>query len=300
MQNKFKIILLTIILIVFVYTTSSHFLNPNKEPNEKKVKTIQLNHNKVKAIQNTRASVNEISNEELENKFYDDITTSRYSDDLIIETSALLKELSSCNSLEYYDESINIDYDYSFSDHQNKYISKALDKCTKLKKDFPTIANTTNNNLLNHTTSYIAKSVNSPYANLFLKISEYESMDNKNKVSYKRELAHFLIDSQNALLILYLPRLIYSYDVNDPLELSTVLGTINEDYLLMTAFKASLLLSCNYNQGMTCSSTSTYMINNCVKNEEACGQDVKSWFDFINTPAHNRDIHQVVNYLKQF
>ncbi len=290
--------LLIIVLLVISYVLKSQFLDRQQE--SKKIealpKVFEQGTIDEPLIQPTQDKSTE--KQELENKWYDEISTNRYSNDLIIETSALIKEINACRSLEYYDKNINVEFDYEFNDTQMLLISGALDGCAKFKEDFPTIALMTANKLLNAATDHLAKSVNSPHAELFLKNMGYDSMNHEQKASYKRELVSFLINSHNAQLMLYLPELIYSYDTSDVLGLSAVVGTVNEEYHLMVSVKASLLLSCDYNQGITCSPASTYMINQCVNNEEACGLDLKSWFDHINTPAHNRDIHDVVEHLK--
>jgi hypothetical protein len=295
MQTKLKYPLFFVAALLIAYL----IYNLSEKPFNKKV-TIQKTTkmiSKAKYRRPRQPSQEEIQREEFESNIFREITTSRYSDDLIIETSALVKEMNNCELLNAYDTTKNKNSRFTFKRIQQKTIEQALTNCQRLLKTYPILGHTSNK-LLNPVLLHLSRSSNSPYAQLILSSYQYDQLSVLQKKEYQYDLARFIIQTKNAQISLYLSEVIMNIEINDPLELSNILETINAEYIGLIGIQASLLLSCEFNNSITCSPTSTYMINNCANDEKACGKNLKTWFKFNNSPAHNRDIEKVVAYFK--
>jgi hypothetical protein len=141
----------------------------------------------------------------------------------------------------------------------------------------------------------------SEFSNLLQKGITFEFFDDEQKIKYFEDTIKTYINSHNGFIIAMLPDMAKSTDIKIYVnELSNVLGTINQKYTMDIADQALTLLSCQYSQGLSCTSTSHYMIKQCLADDKACGLDVQTWFKSNHTVAHNRDIDILVDLFSNY
>ncbi len=182
-----------------------------------------------------------------------------------------------------------------------KRVKKLLNKCQKKR-----------NSLHNDYPTYLEKKTGKEAEALFFKLafkSKYvdliqrgmgmDYMNDEGKNQFFEEVFNLIITTENGPLIASTNEIVNGSKALMFLnKLSTILGTINPNYTSLITQQASTLYSCQYNQAITCSPSSKYMIEQCYYHETACGLDVPTWFKLNHTKAHNRDIAKMIRYFE--
>ncbi len=139
----------------------------------------------------------------------------------------------------------------------------------------------------------------SKYANLIQRGMGMKFMSDEGKNQFFEDFFNLILTTENGPLIVSINEMFRESETLALLnKLSTRLGTINPSYTKLIIQQSTVLYSCQYNQSITCSPSSKYMIEQCYYHETACGLDVPTWFELNHTKAHNRDIAKMIRYFE--
>ena len=81
----------------------------------------------------------------------------------------------------------------------------------------------------------------------------------------------------------------------DP-AISEVLGGLDENYFRLTQGLTMSLLSCQFQDGISCQAVGQLMIDKCMVNDEFCGMNYSDWYHLHTTAAQKRDVEKLMTY----
>jgi len=83
-------------------------------------------------------------------------------------------------------------------------------------------------------------------------------------------------------------------------DIAATLGTNRIDYINLIGKQALHFYACQLQNGITCTATSTFMINKCIKDPNLCGKDSHYWYKNHITDGHRADIDLIVDLLAAY
>jgi len=260
-------------------TNNEHSINQKKTQGPiKNLKSKKLK-KKTKALQVPEDIIQELSQQ-------------KYSSEPLLEVATVTLLLEDCKK----GSSVNLSRQKS-SEIFEEMIIKYQNNCQDILNNYPIISNLGSKNESEMMMLKIA--MQSDYAEFFEKGMALQFQSDEVTQNFLIDAIKLITRSKSASLIVKIGELPLSLESQPYFnQLFEILGTINPVYTKHILTQASVLLSCQYNKGMTCSPISTYMLKQCFEYEEACGLDVQTWFQTHNTPAHNRDIAKLVDFLE--
>jgi len=271
-----------------VKTQAPKTLVPPRKQHEKK--NIKIKEDKQQLEQQKK--------EKLEDDFYHELSAQRYSKEPVVEMISLAWELEKCNKYKYYDTRKNYYKNFVLKQKQ-KHMFEAFDTgCQNFKKNYPVLSQSMEK--LDAKLLFISLAASSPYADLVQRGMNYKKMTPVEQREFNDEMAIALLKSNNAQLLLVFVKISSEETFfRGLLELEEVLRSANSVYIQMIAEQAAMLLSCQFNAGISCKAeSSVYMLQQCIAEEAACGLDVETWFKMQFTAAHYRDVELMLTYFK--
>lgn len=135
------------------------------------------------------------------------------------------------------------------------------------------------------------KILDSPYTDL---ISKIESRQIDPIIT--RKLIDMFLNSNNAQMIVALTDLPYS--IKDDYLTDMVSESLQSNYpeYIETLTKQALMVhSCQFNSGVTCKSSTVFMIDKCLQDNELCGKDITHWFNHYLSEGHKADLKLAID-----
>jgi uncharacterized protein YxeA len=304
MHNKKLII---IVLVVIIITALGFWFRITRsEPKETLVKnSVSI----TKAIdtkeeikikkESPQTSENIASKKDEESNNNDDVmyelSQQQFSEEPVVELLSILAMGESCQRMNYYE----LNYEETkFSQKAHLLLAKNKQDCQTLLETYPQIGSEYNKS--NKGRMLILKLASeSHYLDFVQKAMGVKYMDNEAKNLFIAEMFAHVLKSQSAPLISQLQIMSREKEMQTYMNrLATILGTVNSSYTQQILQQATVLYACQYNQSITCSPSSQYMLEQCIGYEQACGLDVPTWFELNHTKAHNRDIAKMIRYFE--
>jgi hypothetical protein len=223
-----------------------------------------------------------------------ELAQKQFSQSPYLEMLIVTKQLRNCGLYSYLNLSSNIP-----SIKREQLILDYQVYCKKITSQYLTISEAFKARKTELIVMNLA--MDSDFSEIIQQAMAFEFFDEEQKIKFFEKSIKTYINSHNGLIISMLPDMSRSSDTRIYVnELSNILGTINQKYTMKIAEQALTLLSCQYSQGLSCMSTSNFMIKQCLADDKACGLDVEKWFKSNHTDAHNRDIDILVNLFSSY
>lgn len=300
MRNRIIIALLILVigflLLSYLSMTSGTHKATNLEQPIKQMKTQDpiKNTKKLKVNQKTKGNTKKKINAlQIPEDIALELSQQKYSSEPLLEVATISLLLDDCKKR----SSFNFIRRQKSSELLEEMILNYQDKCQDFIYDYPILSNLGTKNELDMIILNIA--MQSDYADFFQKGMAVQYLSDEEKQNFLTDAIKLIITSKSASLIVKIGELPLSAESQPYFnQLFKNLGTISPIYTRLILTQASVLFSCQYNEGMTCSPISTYMLKQCFENENACGLDVQTWFQTNNTPAHNRDIAKLIDFFE--
>ena len=295
MRNRIIIALLILTIGYWIVSSQSIFSDVYKTSNLEQENKIKENQDQIieRKDENVKdKKIDETKKFHIPDDIIQEISQELYSSEPIIEVITASKLMFDCQSKKYLNHSVS-----KISKKYEVMYLKSQKDCDEILNNFPLISEISENKEFEHLFMKVA--MQSDYAKFFQKTMAQQFMSDEEKQALETETIKLITNSKNAPIIELLGEMPLT-GRSQPYynQLFIVLGTLNSNYAKLILSQSSILFSCQYNQGITCSPTSTYMLKQCVQNDSACGLDVQTWFQTHNTPAHNRDIAKLVDFLE--
>ncbi len=228
---------------------------------------------------------------------YRELSAERYSSEPALELGSVMKEILDCGYVKSYKRYKFIEKISQLSKIQQKTYLNYQDNCREIKDTYPSIVEY--NQSRSSKQDFLWILMNSPYRELAIKSKNLKKLDPNEQEPIIFELTRTIIKTKNAQMLLFLSTVLTDESLFlNALKLPQVLSTVNTDYVQMIIGQATVLMSCQYNNGITCAPSSHTMTVICFEDERACGMDVGSWFKYNHTFSHNQDIYKVIAYFK--
>lgn len=219
-----------------------------------------------------------------------ELAQQQFSQSLFLEMAIATKQLTDCSRYTHFNFANNL-----LSIKREQLILDYQVYCKEIKLQYSAVSESKKNR--SNELMFMNLAMNSEFSDLIQKGMAFEFFDEEQRFEFLEETINVVINSHNGFIISMLPGIFKSSDsriyVNN---LSNTLGTINQQYTMDIAEQAITLLSCQYNQGLSCKATSSFMLKQCLDDDKACGLDVETWFESNHTDAHNRDIKILKTY----
>ncbi len=205
----------------------------------------------------------------------------RYSEDTAVELSSIAMEYESCG---------NSDMSWRFKDQQltkaQSQIKTAVEKhCADLISTYPLL----NSNQINSGMQLIFNTfpANSQLGK-FIQLQANQDSQLKFK-DFATGLIPLSIKAKNSQMLIVAEWMFgfgSQYETFDP----ALIGSQNTTYLNSLQSIALTALSCQFQNGITCSPTSRFMQDKCFSNEQFCGQTFSQWYAMSVTPGMAKDV----------
>jgi len=217
-----------------------------------------------------------------------ELSQQKYSDEPLLEIATVSFLLDDCK------KSGSLSYSHlKPSAKRESLFLEFKDNCETLFDDYPILTQSKSRKETEMTMLKIA--MQSKYAGMIERAMGLKYLALEQKQEFLMEATQLIYSSKNAKIISFMGEMPYNSESKPFFNLLfDTLGTIDPIYTKMILSQASVLFSCQFNDGMTCSPTSKYMLGQCYQYENACGLDLQTWFQTHHTPAHNRDIAKVI------
>ncbi|VAW45251.1 hypothetical protein MNBD_GAMMA02-1631 [hydrothermal vent metagenome] len=228
----------------------------------------------------------QVNNQGLADNWQDDwldqLANRRYSEDTAVELSSIAMEYESCGNA--------ADMSWRFKDQQltkaQNQIKTAVEKhCADLISTYPLL----NNNQINNGLQ-LAFNTFPANSQLGKFIQQQANQDSQLKFQdFATGLIPLSIKAKNSQMLIVAEWMFgfrSQYEAFDP----ALIGSQNTTYLNSLQSIALTALSCQFQNGISCSPTSKFMQNKCFSNEQFCGQTFSQWFDRSVTPGMAKDV----------
>jgi len=246
--------------------------NDKFKPKESKIQNTESN----ESAQTHLTTESSISSKTVTFELESIINQQRYSEDPLIEFFSILIEIKACKR-----------YLKSATETTNP---EQIKHCEKLVASSKPFWDKTKNK--NSKKFLLSDFMYSKHTKQFIKLMSR----NENDKESKQFLFHLALKSQSSQLF----NMIKSFrKLDDTITaIGDKLGTSNYIYINLIGTQAMHILSCQYQQGITCTNTSTFMQQKCQQDSNLCNKDSLYWLNTYITPSHKADIELVVGLFK--
>jgi len=292
-----------VIFSLTYFMKHTHNIENNNDSNiNQKIVPVKHNGNNLLAEQEQKTTVNpqkqnksSKNTNSIRDDLYQDLSFQKYSDDPIVEFTSIALEFANCTKMARRDTRKYYNQYFNTSHKLQAQIEKLSQSCDELKVHYPTIINFDKH--FDSKMLILSLASSSKYASLIQRGIGFRQLGKQQENEFIFEVFVTILHSENAQLITLLSELAREPQAySEILPIAGILNTINVQYLKLISEQAIVLVACQYNNGITCSDTGSYMLKICSHEEKACGVDVKTWFATNHTDAHNRDIKIVFDY----
>jgi len=224
-----------------------------------------------------------------------ELSQQQFSEEPFVELLSILAMGQSCQRMNYYE--LNYE-EIQYTQEAQSLLAKNKQNCQTLLEAYPQIGSEYNKSDKGRMLMLKLAS-ESQYAEFVQKAMGVKYMDDEVKNKFIAEMFAHVITSQSAPLIVQLQGMSREKEMQPYInQLAIILGVVNSSYTKQILQQATVMYSCQYNQSITCSPSSQYMLEHCIEYEDACGLDVPTWFELNHTKAHNRDIAKMIRYFE--
>ncbi len=238
-------------------------------------------------------------NEEPIDIIYRELGAERYSQEPALELMSVMREMFDCGFIKSYKRYKFIEKTNQLSIAQQDIYRTYQDNCIQVNDTYPTIIEFNQSSARSRKQDFMWIMMNSPYRELMVNSKNFKKLDSYAQEQFVLDLTKAMINSHNSQMLLFLSTILSEErEFLNALKLPEFLSSINIAYVQMIVGKAALLMSCEYNNGISCAPSSHTMTVICFENESACGMDVKSWFKVNHSFSHNHEINKVIAYFK--
>ena len=300
MPNKITLMLLLILALLAYYFFNEINNKPpnniNKSNNEQKIlakKTIKRPKHRQTPVEDETQyeedNNNTIDDDEIEEQEPDDeilalmIQRQQYSTDPTIEILSTMLEYQSCKDISYRFDNIKE------NSLKKQLQEKVLKQCQFVRE---------NHDILNPYRSdrkvkefLQNKLFDSPSKTEFLHL-----FDITDKTQAKEGMFNFILKSKSAQLLSIIKKA--SRVPTFYHAIKNQLGISNEPYINMISNEAIHMFACQYQNGMTCTNTSAFMMDKCKNEQVLCGKDSEYWFDHYIYSGHKAEIQKVMELMQ--
>ena len=215
----------------------------------------------------------------------------RYSQDTAVELTALAMEYESCGNRDMFWRFKGL----QMTEEQNQIKSAVEKHCAELLSSYPLLENNQIKNGIQLVFNTYPAS--SPLGKLFQRQANQNSrLDIQQFMSELIPLSIQANNSQTLIMAEWVGGFGNRKLTFDP----NMINSQNHDYLNTLQSIALTALSCEYQNGLTCSPTSRFMQEKCFTNQQFCGQTFSQWYDLAVTPGMAKDLEKLKqHYLNQ-
>ena len=131
-----------------------------------------------------------------------------------------------------------------------------------------------------------------------LQVQESRNLLQKERdENYQLTLLHALKEKNSSVIMLSALLLGYSGSGNGVLK--SILQSNDNSYIAQMNQLALTLISCGYQNGQSCQSTSVLMVMACSESPDSCGLDFETWYERNTLPGMKRDVEKLMAYYQR-
>ncbi|MCB1582572.1 MAG: hypothetical protein KDI92_05855 [Xanthomonadales bacterium] len=214
----------------------------------------------------------------------------RYSEDPTVEVSSLAMEFESCG---------NNNNDWLFTDKEPNekqlQIKNLMDKhCKQLSADYPLLGNKENHPGLQIILHQFSTST---ALGDYLQANQFATGGRLHTLEFSKGLLPLALKEKNAQMI-NMAEWISSFHIKNRLFEEQLIKGEHYEYLRSIQSIALTGLSCEFQDGITCSPSSRFMQDKCFDEEKFCGLDFKQWYQQAVSPGMDADIQILKTYFQ--
>lgn len=211
-----------------------------------------------------------------------------FSTDPYVELASLMIQLSLCREEFEYMDLFGSNTVY----HQQKELNESLRQtCNHYRKQYPNILSMNQKQM---------RQVFTPTSQLgrLLKAQEEQGLTPIERQENAELTLFYALKEKNASLVL-ISAFMHRFSSGNHDALKSILGSNDVNYTGQMSQLALGLMSCNYQNGQSCTSTSIMMVMACSQNPEACGLSFQDWYAQNTLPGMKRDVEKAMVYYQR-
>ncbi len=309
MRTKILIIILLMALGVYLGLNWSDIRNQSNEQNKTTVETNNTNLNtdydhinKVKKTTESIAANDQttteealVSNDEWFDQLMQQLSLARYSEDPFVEMMSVGLEFETCGNNRMGNKSFWRFQDQSPTPAQQEILNQMQSHCDSLVQQYSILDDkkmeTAGLELLTNMmpTSKLGKYLHQ----LISKRQQPEDM-----AQFGRNLIAFGIKEDNAQMLKMSTWITGMSHNSEPIVPAHILKGQNQPYINAVTQMAITSLACEYQNGLTCAPTSSFMQTKCFDDEHFCGMDFSQWYELAVTPGIAADVQLLKQYFQ--
>ncbi|TDR23457.1 hypothetical protein [Marinicella litoralis] len=226
---------------------------------------------------------------ELQQQVLDEINFQLYSDDPFVEIYSMEWTLEMCKTNIFVNELIK----HASYQQQQKITQSIQQKCELSHTKYPSlfaINDRKKTNALFEPQSQLGQ---------LIKTSENPHLTAFDRQTVSMQILTQSIKEGNSSVMM-LSAMMHSWGGNTIFPITQILKTHDQQYANQISSMAIMLLACQYQQGVTCDSTSALMLLTCAHEPQVCGLDYQTWYLQNTLPGMKKDVAQLMDYYQQF
>lgn len=220
-----------------------------------------------------------------------EIEDRKFSDDAAVELRSLTWNYGVC--FEKVEINRIINHPNYESPQKQQYVDLLLQECQAIQIQYPSLNSQLENNAFDETFK-----PSSELGRLLLKRTN-DGLTHIEREKLDELILIKAIQNGNGAIMMS-SALIQGFMGNTGLPIKQVIQSNDSQYTNQMSQLAIYLLSCQYQNGSACKSTSTLMILQCSQQPSSCGLDFTSWYEQNTLPGMRRDVEKLMNYYLQF
>lgn len=214
----------------------------------------------------------------------------RYSEDPTVEISSLAMEFENCG---------NNNNDWLFTDkdptEKQLQIKNLMDQqCKQLSADYPLLGNKEKHpdvQMILH--QFPTNTALGDY----LQDNHFASGRRINTLEFSKGLIPLALKEKNAQMI-YMADWMSRFHIKNRLFEEQLINGEHYEYLRSIQSIALTGLSCEFQDGITCSPSSRFMQDKCFDEDKFCGLDFKQWYQQAVSPGMDADVQLLKQYFQ--
>jgi len=206
----------------------------------------------------------------------------RYSEDTSVEITSLAMEYESCgnNHSQWLFQNME-------PTEKQRQIKIAMDNhCKQLLNDYPLLADTQKSAEVEMVYAQFPASTDLGH---FMQNNILNAGVRPDTLEFSRGLLPLALKAGNAQL-LNMADWMSRFSLKNRLFDEQVIQGQNQDYLKTIQTIALTALSCDFQNGITCSPSASFMRDKCFTDDKFCGLDFNQWYERAVTPGMDADI----------
>ncbi|WP_395376582.1 hypothetical protein [Marinicella sp. W31] len=247
---------------------------------KKKPQTVQLSKENTNQQKTQQQEISSEKDAEQMDQLYAQFDERRFSDNLHVEVASVFMEYVGCIDMTRISE---LD-DYQQNLKRTKLLSDLKSYCEAMEKSYPLLKTDYFKNLDKQ--AFINQS-DEGLLSLVKRLQEDLSIEAFNGAiqdfigeSYRQKNGQFLSMIQ----------LMTGYRYDAFAFEANVLGGVDVNYLRSIRYVALTKLSCDFQEGETCSQLGRFMLEKCISDTSTCGMTFEAWYQGFTSPGIKADV----------